>query len=126
MAYLYVAIGSALGGMARYGCGVWITGWANAALPWATLFVNVVGSGCIGVLLAIGDRPQSWLASADARNFLMVGVLGGFTTFSAFSLQSFELLRAQQWFAAGANVVLSVALCLAAVAIGYWLAASAA
>jgi CrcB protein len=126
MAYLYVAIGSALGGMARYGCGMWITTWANATLPWATLFVNVLGSSCIGVLFALGERPQSWLASPDARNFLMVGVLGGFTTFSAFSLQTFELLRAQQWGAASANVLLSVALCLAAVAIGYWLAASAA
>jgi CrcB protein len=126
MAYLYVAIGSAIGGVARYGCGVWITGWANTALPWATLFVNIVGCGCIGVLLALGERPQSWLASSDARNFLMVGVLGGFTTFSAFSLQTFELLRAQQWSAAGANVLLSVALCLAAVTIGYWLTVSAA
>jgi CrcB protein len=126
MAYLYVAIGSALGGMARYGCGVWVAGWTNTALPWATLFVNVLGSSCIGVLLALGERPQSWLASPDVRNFLMVGLLGGFTTFSAFSLQTFELLRAQQWSAAGANVLLSVALCLAAVAIGYWLAASAA
>jgi CrcB protein len=126
MTYLYVAIGSAMGGIARYGCGVWISGWANTALPWGTIVVNVLGSGLIGVLLGLSERADSWFATADARNFLMVGVLGGFTTFSAFSLQTLELLRAQQWSAAGANVLLSVALCLAAVAIGYWLAASAA
>jgi CrcB protein len=126
MAYLYVAIGSALGGMARYGCGVWVTSWAGSVFPWGTLAVNVIGSGLIGVLLAMSERAESWFATADARNLLMVGVLGGFTTFSAFSLQTFELLRTQQWFAASANVLLSVALCLAAVAIGYWLAASAA
>jgi CrcB protein len=126
MTYLYVAIGSALGGMARYGCGVWVASWANGVLPWGTIVVNVLGSGLIGVLLGLSERADSWFATADARNFLMVGVLGGFTTFSAFSLQTFELLRAQQWSAAGANVLLSVALCLAAVAIGYWLAASAA
>jgi CrcB protein len=121
MTYLYVAIGSALGGMARYGCGVWIASWAGSTFPWGTLIVNVVGSGLIGVLLGLSERADTWFATVDARNLLMVGVLGGFTTFSAFSLQTFELLRAQQWGAAGANVLLSVALCLAAVAIGYWL-----
>jgi len=121
-----VAIGSALGGVARYGFTVWMSTWLNTSFPWATVSINVLGSGVIGVLLAVGERSHGWFASLDARNFLMVGVLGGFTTFSAFSLQTLELMRAQQWMAAGANVLLSVALCLVAVALGYWLAASAA
>lgn len=120
MTYLYVAIGSAVGGMARYGCGVWVASWAGSAFPWGTLAVNIIGSGLIGVLLALGEHTESWFATADARSLLMVGLVGGFTTFSAFSMQTFELLRAQQWVAAGANVLLSVALCLAVVAIGYW------
>jgi len=126
MSYLYVAIGSAVGGVARYGVGIWMSAWVNTAFPWATISVNVVGSGLIGVLLAVAERSQGWFAGVDARNLLVVGVLGGFTTFSAFSLQTFELLRGQQWMAAGANVLLSVSLCLLAVAAGYWLAANAA
>jgi CrcB protein len=123
MTYLYIAAGSALGGVARYACGIWVTGWASAALPWGTIAVNVTGSGLIGALLALSERSSGWLATADARNLLMVGVLGGFTTFSAFSLQTFELIRAQQWLQAGTNVLLSVLLCLLAVALGYWLVA---
>jgi fluoride exporter len=112
MTYLLIAIGGAIGSVARYICGSWIAGLVGAAFPWGTIAVNVVGSGAIGAFAAMGT---------DHRWPLMVGLLGGFTTFSSFSLQTLELMRANQWWQAGANVMLSVALCLASVALGYWL-----
>lgn len=73
-----------------------------------------------------GSRWQWAIANRDFVNqFFMIGVLGGFTTFSSFSLQTLELLRAQHWLQASANVVGSVLLCMAAVSIGYWLTARA-
>jgi fluoride exporter len=124
--YLLVGVGSALGGMARYWCtGLVAARWGNA-FPWGTLAVNVVGSFLIGVL-ATGLVPGGrWLLPVPARDLLMVGVLGGYTTFSAFSLQTLNLLEQGDWARAGWNVVLSVALCLGAVAAGYLLGITAA
>ncbi len=119
--YLLVGIGSALGGMARY----WCTGWAasrwGSGFPWGTLLVNVVGSFLIGLLAAWLVPGGRWVLPVPARELLIVGVLGGYTTFSAFSLQTFNLLLEGHWLRAGGNVLLSVALCLAAVATGYLL-----
>ncbi|MEY4933041.1 MAG: Protein crcB [Pseudomonadota bacterium] len=123
--YLLVGVGSALGGMGRH----WTTGlvasrWGSG-FPWGTLAVNVAGSLLIG-LLAAGLVPGGrWVLPFAARELLIVGVLGGYTTFSAFSLQTFMLLEQGHWLRAGGNVVLSVVLCLAAVALGYLLATSA-
>ena len=91
-------------------------------LPWGTIGVNVVGSGIIGAVAALGPSSSIPL-TADTRNFLMIGVMGGFTTFSSFSLQTFEYLREQQWWQAGVNVALSVTVCLVSVACGHWLVA---
>lgn len=129
MTYLLIAIGSALGGVARYWCALFVNSFTTTAFPWGTLAVNVLGSGLIGVAFASiepGSRWQWANANRDFINqFFMIGVLGGFTTFSSFSLQTLELLRAQQWLQASANVVGSVMLCMAAVSIGYWLTARA-
>jgi CrcB protein len=88
--------------------------------------VNVIGSAFIGAALGAlepGSRWQVSLATRDFVNyFFMIGVLGGFTTFSSFSLQTLSLLRQQHWMQAGANVLLSLTLCLIAVAAGFWLA----
>lgn len=122
MSYLWVGMGGALGSVARYACaglGVRLFG---AAFPWSTLFVNVTGSLAIGALAALLTADGKPLVSGDARAFLMIGVLGGFTTFSSFSLETLELARRGEVLAAGTNVVASVALCLAAVAIGYAIA----
>jgi fluoride exporter len=120
MTYLLIAIGGAMGSVARYLCANWVMGLTSSTFPWGTLAVNVLGSGLIGAFAAMSGDHR-WPLSAEARNFLMVGVMGGFTTFSAFSLQTLELMRVQQWLQAGANVMLSVLLCLVAVAVGYWL-----
>jgi fluoride exporter len=118
---LFVAFGSALGGAARF----WISGLVAArfgeTFPWGTLVVNVAGSALIGLLAGLHDAARVPL-SADARGFLLVGVMGGFTTFSSFSLQTLQRMQEGDWLRAGLNVVASVVLCLAAVALGYWLA----
>jgi CrcB protein len=119
---LWIALGGALGSVARY----WIAVWAlpvSRALPWGTIGINVLGSFVIGffgtLTLASGRHPLP----ETARLFVMVGICGGFTTFSSFSLQTLDLLRAGAWPRAMLNVVLSILLCLAAVAAGHALAA---
>lgn len=119
MTYLWVAIGGALGSMARYACSGLAARWIGAAFPWGTLFVNVAGSLAIGVLAALATHGERPLVGTDARAFLMVGVLGGFTTFSSFSLETLTLARGGQLAAAGANVAVSLVACLVAVAIGF-------
>ena len=119
---LVLALGGALGTVARYVVGLWAAP-ISRALPWGTVIINVAGSfliGFVGTLTVTGGRyplPES------VRLFLMVGFCGGFTTFSSFSLQSFELLRSGDQLRALANIGLSVVLCLAAVAAGHGIAA---
>ena len=119
MNYLWIGLGSALGGMARYGCSGLAARYIGASFPWGTLIVNVSGSLVIGFLAALAAADGRLLISPDARAFLMIGVCGGFTTFSAFSIESLDFVRDGDWFSAGANVVLSVVLCLLAVWLGY-------
>ena len=119
MNYLWVGLGSALGGMARYGCAGLAARHLGATLPWGTLIVNVSGSLVIGFLAALAAADGRLPISPDARAFLMIGVCGGFTTFSAFSIETLNLAHDGEWLRAGANVVLSVALCLLAVWLGY-------
>jgi CrcB protein len=116
--YLLVALGSALGGVARHSVSEAILRHADpAGVPWWTILVNVTGSFAIGYL-AQSLAPDS----TDLRAFLMVGLLGGYTTFSAFSLQTLDLARNGDWAGAALNVGVSVVLCLAAVAAGFWAA----
>lgn len=119
MNYLWIGLGSALGGMARYGCSGLAARYIGAAFPWGTLIVNVSGSLAIGFLASLAVADGRMLISPDARAFLMIGVCGGFTTFSAFSIETLGLARDGDWLWAGANVVLSVVLCLFAVWLGY-------
>jgi CrcB protein len=116
--YLWVALGSALGGMARYGCAGLAARWLGASFPWGTLIVNVSGSLLIGFLATLMAPDGRLLAGPDARAFLMIGILGGFTTFSSFSLETLNLARDGEWLFASANVVLSLVLCLLAVWLG--------
>ncbi|MCU0771547.1 MAG: fluoride efflux transporter CrcB [Verrucomicrobia bacterium] len=101
----------------------WSCSWLNAAFPWGTLTVNVLGSLLIGFLAALSLPEGRFLIAPGVRQFLMIGILGGFTTFSSFSLQTLELLRDGEWLMASANILLSVALCLIAVWAGFTLAA---
>jgi CrcB protein len=124
-AYLWIAVGSALGGMARYWCTGLVTDQIDSPFPWGTLTVNVVGSFIIGAFAAATAADGRWLVSPNVQRFVTVGILGGFTTFSALSLQTLELLRSGDWWRGGGNVVLSVVLCLVAVWIGHALVSAA-
>ncbi len=124
--YLWIAIGGALGSMARYASTSLVGGWLGAHFPWGTLIINIVGSfviGFFGALSGPGGRFHL-LVSNDQRLFVMVGICGGYTTFSSFSLQTLDLMQAGAWARAGLNVVGSVALCLVAVFVGYLAAAA--
>ena len=119
MTYLWVALGSALGGVARYGCTGLAARWLGASFPWGTLIVNVSGSVLVGLLATLLAPDGRLLAGPDARAFLMIGILGGYTTFSSFSLETLNLAREGEWLFASANVALSVVLCLIAVWLGH-------
>lgn len=121
MIYLWVALGGALGSVARFALATVLAERLGAIFPWMTLLVNASGSLVIGLLASLGAHGVRALDSADARAFLMVGVLGGYTTFSSFSLQTLELARAGAWGAAGGYVALSLLLCLGGVWLGYLL-----
>jgi len=119
---LWVALGSALGGVARYWCSGVVARHFGETFPWGTLTVNVVGSFLIGFIATVSGTDGRFLIPAEARQFMMVGILGGFTTFSSFSLQTLTLARDGEWLLVGANVVGSVVLCLIMVWIGHMLA----
>jgi CrcB protein len=122
MTYLWVGLGSALGGMARHGMTIAMIRLAGPEFPWGTILINVSGSFVIGLFGTITGVDGRVEVPSDARAFVMVGLCGGFTTFSAFSLQTLDLARDGRWGLALANILLSVLLCLAAVAIGHSLA----
>lgn len=113
-----VTLGSAMGGMARYGLTALFHRWLPH-FPVGTIIINVTGSFVIGLISGLTSgsaRSQPWI-----REFLMVGVCGGYTTFSSFSLQTMELMQEGRLGAAGLNIGLSVSLCLAAVLFGHWI-----
>jgi CrcB protein len=123
IAYLWVAIGGALGSVSRY----WLSGLVAArfgeTFPFGTLAINVTGSFVIGVIaaLAIPEGRLDSQSRAFASQFLMYGICGGYTTFSSFSLNTLNLLRNREWLYAGGNVILSVVLCMIAVWLGWLL-----
>ncbi len=90
MSVLYVALGGAIGAAARYLAGLWIVARLGAGFPWGTFFVNVTGSFLIGIILVLVEEGT---LPAEARLFLAVGILGGYTTFSSFSYETLQLLN---------------------------------
>jgi CrcB protein len=123
LTYLWIAVGGALGSVARYALNGAVSVRLGETFPLGTLVVNVAGSFVIGVLgaLTIPEARLSPEARAFATQFLMIGICGGFTTFSSFSLQTLNLLRDREWLYAGGNVMLSVLLCLLATWLGFML-----
>lgn len=119
---LYVTLGGAFGTLARYVLSVLALPISHR-FPWATLIANVTGCAIIGFVgtltLTHGRHPLS----ENMRLFVMVGFCGGYTTFSAFSLQTLDLIRNGYSARAALNVAASVVLCILAVAAGHWIAA---
>ena len=113
-----IALGGALGSVARYLLGESVTAVMGEAFPWGIFSANVIGSLLIGVLfvLLVEQQPQTGLW----RSLLMVGFLGAFTTFSTFSLQTLSLIETGRWLTAGLYSFGSLLTCLIAVGIGVW------
>lgn len=124
--YLWVGLGGALGSVVRF----WLSGLIfrhfGDAFPLGTLVINVSGSFLVGLLIVLTGPDGRVVVSPPVRDGLLIGVLGGYTTFSTFSLQTLNLARAGDWTRAGLNVVFSVVVCLLAVWLGhilgrYWI-----
>jgi fluoride exporter len=116
---LWVALGSAVGGMARYGVSGIVANRIGETFPWGTLAVNVSGSFVIGVFAAIIAPGAALAGSLTVRQLVVIGLCGGYTTFSSFSLQTLALARNGEWRRALGNIAGSVALCLLAVWAGF-------
>ncbi len=116
--YFYVMLGGALGTGARF----WLSGFAaqrvGELFPVGTLLVNVTGSFVIGLFAALADPMGPFIVSPRFRQFFTIGVCGGYTTFSSFSIQTLDLFQTGEWLKAALNIVISVFGCLAAVWLG--------
>ena len=120
--YAAVIIGGAIGSALRYAMSTWIAEATHSTFPWGTLAVNVLGSLVIGFFTGLTGPDGPLLVSPVGRAFVTIGIVGGFTTFSSFSLQTMLLLQGGQWIAATGNILSSVVLCLVATAVGIALA----
>lgn len=118
--WVAVAVGGAIGAMARFGAVRLLTQWFGATFPYGTLAVNVSGSLIVGMLYVVLVERVG--VAEEWRSLLIVGVLGGFTTFSAFSLETIRLLESGGLLSALSNVLLNVVLCLSCCALGLYLA----
>jgi CrcB protein len=114
----WVAVGGALGSVARFWLALGVAALTGPRYPWGTLLINVLGSFVIGLFGALPAGGRLAL-SPEVRIFVMVGLCGGFTTFSSFSLQTLDLLRSGASVAAMLYAIGSVMLCLAGVAAGF-------
>lgn len=116
MKLLLVFVGGGLGSAARYLVGVWTADLVGASFPWGTLTVNIAGCFIIGVIATLADETSK--IGPQPRLFLVIGVLGGFTTFSSFSLDAYRLLEKSEPLRAAIYVLASLAVSFAAVSAG--------
>lgn len=123
-AYIWIAVGSALGGVARYWCSGVAARLFGETFPWGTIIVNVVGSFIIGFVAVLSGPGGRFAISPLTSQFIMVGLCGGYTTFSAFSLQTLTLANNGEHLYAIANIGVSVVFCLVAVWLGSLAAAN--
>jgi fluoride exporter len=121
--YLWIAIGGAIGSVARYAGSSLVAGWFGQTFPWGTLLVNISGCFVIGFFNTLTGPDGRIMVGGDFRQFVMVGICGGYTTFSSFSLQTLSLAQDGEYALAGLNILGSAALCLLAVWLGHIAAA---
>ena len=119
---LWIFVGGGLGSLGRWGFSGFIANKFGQTFPWGTIIVNVSGCFVIGLFATATGPDGRWMAAGTLRQFFMLGICGGYTTFSSFSLQTLTLADDGQWFRAVANVVLSVVVCLVGVWLGHVLA----
>jgi CrcB protein len=124
LTYLLVALGGALGSVLRFFLSGLVAAHWGGTFPWGTLIINITGSFAIGFFSTLTGPDGRWVVGTEGRQFFMVGICGGYTTFSAFSLQTLNLARDSEWLRAGGNIAGSVVLCLIAVWLGHLLAAA--
>jgi CrcB protein len=118
---LWIAVGGALGALARYGVGGWVHGWAGSGFPWGTLTVNVAGAFLLGFAARL---LQGLAAEPSVRGLVTIGFLGAFTTFSTFSYETAALLRDGEWALGALYATGSVLVALVATFLGFGLAAT--
>jgi protein CrcB len=118
--YLWIGLGGALGSIARAWLAFAVARLTGPMFPWGTIVINIVGSFIIGFFGTLTVNDGRFAVPPDMRAFVMVGICGGFTTFSSFSLQTLELARDGRAGQAAANIALSVVMCLMAVAAGHY------
>ena len=118
-ALLAVALGGAIGSVGRYLAGIAIGQWLGTALPYGTLAVNVLGGFLMGVVAGLG--AFAWQPPAELRAFLATGILGGFTTFSTFSLEAGLMIERGDFAAAAVYILGSVVFSVGALFAGLWL-----
>ena len=119
---LLIFLGGGLGSLARWWVSGYVAGRFGQTFPWGTLIVNVSGSFVIGLFATLTGPEGRMFAPASFRQFFMLGICGGYTTFSSFSLQTLNLADEGEWFRAGANAGLSLVLCLLGVWLGHVIA----
>jgi CrcB protein len=117
--YLAVALGGALGTVGRYFVSGVVANAFGETFPWGTLIINITGSFVIGFFATLSAPDGRLMVSGTTRQFVMVGLCGGYTTFSSFSLQTLNLMRGGEWAPAAGNMLGSVVFCM----IGVWLGA---
>lgn len=120
--YLFIGLGGFLGSISRYWLSALIHKFAGMNFPYGTLTVNVIGCFAIGLLMTMFQ--EHFVENPNIRLFLIIGVLGGFTTFSSFSFDTLALMKAGNFLSAGVNIVASVTVCLMATWIGYYIGES--
>lgn len=120
--YLLLALGGAIGTVMRYSISVLALP-ISRYLPFGIMIINILGSFIIGFFGTLTLAHGKYPISENMRLFVMVGICGGFTTFSSFSLQTLDLIRNGALMRAALNIILSVTLCIGAVAAGHWIAA---
>lgn len=118
--WMMAATGGALGSVLRIIISTGVARWTGEEFPFGTIVVNATGALVMGMVAGFGQsEPGKLLVSEPARTFLMIGVLGGYTTFSSFSLQTFLLLEQGNILGAFLNILLSVFLCVAGIWLGF-------
>ncbi len=115
---IWVAVGGALGSLGRFWLAEAFASWLGTGFPWGTVIVNVTGCFAIGFFSTLTGPDGRVLVATVARQFFMIGICGGYTTFSSFSLQTLNMAQKGDWGQAGIHVAASVFLCLLAVWLG--------